>query len=81
VSERPCSVRHLIGLLLHLTGRSDLRPDAAGDAGENGAAKRVSAQRARRELGWEARTSLESGLVRTLEWHRNTAAGRPVTVP
>jgi nucleoside-diphosphate-sugar epimerase len=33
-------------------------------------ARRVSSERARRELGWMPRYDLAAGLRRTLEWYR-----------
>lgn len=36
------------------------------------AGKQVSAEKARRELGWEARVSFEEGMRRTIQWYRQT---------
>lgn len=49
---------------------SRLRPTILGIARNEVPAQRVSAARARRELGWRPRVSLAAGLAETVDWYR-----------
>lgn len=66
-NDRPVSLMQLIGALQALLGRRaklEYRPLPAGDVPATWAA----IDRAREELGYDPRTSLESGLARFVEW-------------
>jgi nucleoside-diphosphate-sugar epimerase len=39
------------------------------------------ASRAQAELGWSARTTLEDGLARTIDWYRLQLAREPAPAP
>jgi nucleoside-diphosphate-sugar epimerase len=41
----------------------------------NTAVAQLSAAKARKVLGWQARTRLDDGLARTVEWYRGFLAG------
>jgi UDP-glucose 4-epimerase len=75
-SGRATSVLDLVGLLARLTGtRPELRflPPRPGDLRESWA----DIGRARQDLGYAPRTSLEEGLGATLEWFDRDVAARP----
>lgn len=67
-SDRPVSLRHVIGLLEREVGRParlEHRPVHAADM----PATWADIGKARRILGWEARTSLEDGLRAAVRWY------------
>jgi CDP-glucose 4,6-dehydratase len=51
--------------------RSSLRPRILGTSVHEVPAQRVSAARARRELGWRPAVGLTAGLAETVSWYRN----------
>lgn len=67
-ANEPISIRRLAEAVGALVGDVEVTfgPPRPGDY----RAKRVSSERARRELGWEPRFGLEAGLRRTLDWYR-----------
>ncbi|MBI4867887.1 MAG: GDP-L-fucose synthase [Candidatus Wallbacteria bacterium] len=71
------SIRDLVGLLCRLTGfRGNVRWDATKPDGQP--RRCLDVTRARRLFGFQASTSFEDGLRKTLEWyeaHRSRAAG------
>lgn len=69
-AEQPVSVLALVEVLLKLMGCSGLRPQVLGEASREIRAQYLSAAKAREQLGWRARCSLEEGLRRTVAWYR-----------
>jgi UDP-glucose 4-epimerase len=67
-ANEPISIRRLAETIGELVGDVEVTfgPSRPGDY----RAKRVSSERARRELGWEPQFDLEAGLRRTLDWYR-----------
>jgi CDP-glucose 4,6-dehydratase len=53
---------------------SDLEPDVRATAHHEIAEQSLSAEKARRELGWRAEWDVDSGLRRTVEWYRKYLA-------
>ncbi len=69
-NEVQVTVLDLVRLILRLTD-SDLEPDVRNQASHEIRRQYLSAARARRELGWEPRYTLEEGLRRTVAWYRS----------
>jgi UDP-glucose 4-epimerase len=67
-ANEPISIRRLAETIGALVGDVEVTfgPARPGDY----RAKRVSSERARRELGWQPQFDLEAGLRRTLDWYR-----------
>jgi len=59
-------VRRLLSLL-----RSDLEPRILNEATHEIREQRLSAARAREELGWRPLFPLDEGLRRTIDWYRD----------
>jgi CDP-glucose 4,6-dehydratase len=51
-------------------GRADLQPIILGEAKAEIPAQCLSSTRARRELGWAPRFSMEDSLTETVDWYR-----------
>jgi CDP-glucose 4,6-dehydratase len=68
--EQPQSVLELTTLILRVMGREDLRPVVLNETRAEIQEQHQTAARARRELGWVPRHSLESSLAETVEWYR-----------
>ena len=51
--------------------RSDLEPEILNEATNEIREQRLSAARARVELGWRPLFSLDEGLRRTIDWYRD----------
>ncbi len=85
--ERPQTVRELIERTLRVLGRSDLAPVIRGAGPPPGeiAHQYLSAERARRELGWRPNVGLDRGLRRTYAWYdafwRDRARGGTGSAP
>ena len=69
-AEQPVSVLELVEMLLRLMDCSHLRPGVLGEANREIRAQYLSAAKARDQLGWRARYTLEEGLRRTVAWYR-----------
>ena len=67
--ERPVSVLELVQTMVKVAGRPDLEPEVRGKPGVY-EYEFLSAERARRALGWEPAYSLEQGLAETFSWYR-----------
>jgi GDP-L-fucose synthase len=68
-SGREISVRRLVELVAEYTGfRGSVQFDASKSGGD--ARRCTSTDRARRLMGFEARTPIEEGLRQTVEWYR-----------
>jgi CDP-glucose 4,6-dehydratase len=68
--ETPVSVLDLVRRVLALAG-CDLEPEILDEATNEIREQRLSAARAREELGWRPLFSLDDGLRRTIEWYRD----------
>ena len=69
-TETPLSVLQLTEAILEVMQRPDLRPIILNTARSEIAEQHLSAARAREELGWSSRHSLEAGLRETVAWYR-----------
>jgi CDP-glucose 4,6-dehydratase len=67
--DRPVSVLELVQTMVRVAGRPDLEPEVRGKPGVY-EYEFLSAERARRVLGWEPAYSLEQGLAETFSWYR-----------
>ncbi len=67
--EHPVSVFDLTRLILERMGRADLEPLVLGTATGEIQNQYLSAEKARRVLGWQPRYSLEQGLDETIAWY------------
>lgn len=79
-SGRLVSVRQMLELIQQLEGtraRIELHPERPSTI----PVRAVATQRARQELGWEPRTSLEHGLARTIAWYRHSRGLGPSPEP
>jgi len=70
-NEIQLSVLELVRKILSLMG-SPLEPDVRNEATGEIRSQFLSAEKARRLLGWKPNFSLEEGLRRTVEWYRRT---------
>ncbi len=62
-------IRDLVGMIAELTGfDGEVEWDTSKPDGQP--RRRLDVERARREFGFEARTGLQEGLQRTIEWYR-----------
>ena len=68
-NEEGISVLDLIARISRLMG-SDLQPDIRDEATNEIREQRLSAAKARQQLGWRPLFSLDEGLNRTIEWYR-----------
>jgi CDP-glucose 4,6-dehydratase len=74
--EQPKSVLEIVDLILNLM-RSDLKPEIRNEATGEIRNQYLSAQKARKILGWKPRFTLEEGLNRTIDWYRKFLAKQP----
>ena len=68
-TEEGLSVLELVKKIIEVTG-SELQPDVRGEAANEIREQYLSAEKARRVLGWQPLYSLEESLQRTVEWYR-----------
>lgn len=68
--ERAVSVLELVRMIQRAMHREDLEPDVRAEATNEIARQYLSARKAREELGWRPRFTLEQGLARTIAWYR-----------
>lgn len=69
-TESPLTALEMARAVLRVCGRPDLEPVVEGTASKEIRDQYLSAEKARRVLGWTPRFGLEAGLVRTVEWYR-----------
>ena len=67
-NELQVSVREIVEHILHEM-KSDLRPDIRNEATNEIRHQYLSAEKARRELGWKPMFTLDAGLRKTIEWY------------
>jgi CDP-glucose 4,6-dehydratase len=72
-TETPLSVLELVELLRQAVG-SDLEPDVQGTATNEIPHQYLSAERARRVLGWKPRYTVQEALAETVAWYRDYLA-------
>ncbi|HTC85347.1 MAG TPA: NAD-dependent epimerase/dehydratase family protein, partial [Candidatus Acidoferrum sp.] len=71
---REITIRELVALIVRLTGfEGELRWDASKPDGQPRRA--LDTSRARDSFGFEATTSFEDGLRRTIEWYESVRVG------
>ena len=70
-NETPIAVLDLVQRILDLMG-SRLEPEVRDDARHEIARQTLSAEKARRVLGWSPMFSLDEGLRRTINWYRDS---------
>lgn len=70
--EMPQSVSEIVGRVLQVLGRDDLGPDIQGTGIPPGEIPHqyLSAEKARRDLGWTPRFGIDEGLLATYDWYR-----------
>jgi CDP-glucose 4,6-dehydratase len=69
--NKPLSVLELVTKILEVTDRSDLAPVVLNEASNEIPHQYLDSTRARTELQWQPKYSLEDGLQLTLDWYRN----------
>ena len=69
-NEQPVTVLELTQHILRLMG-SDAEPDIRNEAGNEIRCQYLSAEKARRELGWRPLFQLDEGLKLTIDWYRS----------
>jgi CDP-glucose 4,6-dehydratase len=75
-NEEPVSVIDLARCIVSLMG-SGLEPEIQCQANNEIVTQYLSAEKARRGLGWKPAFNLQTGLRRTIEWYRDFLAARP----
>lgn len=69
-NEIQVSVSELTKKILKLMGREDLKPKILNEAKNEIKHQYLSAEKARKMLGWKPKYNLESGLKETIEWYK-----------
>ena len=69
-NETQVTVLEIVERLLHLMD-SQLRPDVRNEATNEIRRQYLTAEKARRVLGWKPLFTLDEGLRRTIEWYKN----------
>lgn len=73
-NEIQVTVTELVNLILEKM-ESSLQPDIRNEASNEIRHQYLSAERARKELGWEPLFTLQEGLARTIAWYRDFIGG------
>ena len=68
--EKPMTVLEITNVILRLTGKENLQPIIRNEATGEILSQYLSAEKARKVLGWEPRYSLEADLNNTIEWYK-----------
>jgi CDP-glucose 4,6-dehydratase len=79
--EEPRTVVDMVDEILRAAGRIDLEPVVLGQANGEIAEQYLSSQKARTELGWHPRWSLQAALGETIRWYRGYLAAEPQRDP
>ncbi|MBK9926885.1 MAG: GDP-mannose 4,6-dehydratase [Anaerolineales bacterium] len=69
-NEIQVSVREIVGRLLKAMD-SNLTPDIRNEVTNEIRHQYLSAEKARRELGWKPMFTLDEGLIRTIDWYKD----------
>lgn len=69
-NEIQVTVKELVTKITAIMGRSDLTPLVLNEAKHEIVHQYLSAQKARRILGWQPHYSLDKGLAETIEWYK-----------
>ena len=70
-NELQISVRGMVDHVLKLMGKTHLEPVVLNRANNEIKHQYLSADKARKMLGWESKYPLEEGLKETIEWYKN----------
>lgn len=70
-TETPLSVLEVVELILRLMGRSELKPVILNQATHEIREQYLDCSKARRQLMWRAKYTLEEGLEKTMDWYRS----------
>jgi CDP-glucose 4,6-dehydratase len=72
--NKPVAVSVLVEKILSLSGREDLKPDIQGQGNPSGEIDRqwLDGAKAKAILGWSPRVDLEAGLLRTIDWFKQS---------
>jgi len=73
-NDSPASVLDVVRLILKLMSKEELVPVVLNEATHEIREQYLDCTKARRELDWQPKWSLESGLQETLEWYREFLA-------
>ena len=76
--QAPLTVLEIVAALQRVMSCQHIEPDILDRAHGEILHQSVSAERARRVLGWQAQFSLEQGLAETVEWYRAFFGMAPV---
>jgi len=69
-NEIQVSVRDIVDQILK-TMKADLTPEIRNEANNEIRHQYLSAEKARRDLGWKPKFTLESGLQKTIDWYKD----------
>jgi CDP-glucose 4,6-dehydratase len=67
---KPVSVLDLVEKIINLAGKPHLKPVILGRETKEIKVQYLSTKKAKDALNWEARVSLEQGLVKTIKWYK-----------
>ncbi len=70
-NEVQITVRELVERISKYMGKEELQPVILNDAPNEIPHQYLSAEKARRELGWQAQYTLEASLRETIQWYRD----------
>ncbi len=74
-NEIQLSVLEITKKILELMGRADLKPVVLGEATDEIKHQYLSAEKAKKILGWQAKYPLEQGLRETIDWYKEFFQG------
>jgi CDP-glucose 4,6-dehydratase len=69
-TESQLTVLDLAAMIAKIVGRTDLEPDVQATATNEIPHQYLSAEKARRVLGWRPRWELDDALAATVDWYR-----------
>jgi CDP-glucose 4,6-dehydratase len=72
-SGRPVRVLEVVGTILKLMHREDLKPTVLEESLSDTDVRHTSSIKATQRLGWHAETALEDGLEKTISWYQEHA--------
>ncbi len=70
-NEVQITVRELVALICQLMGAQEVEPVVLNEAPNEIPHQYLSAEKARRELGWKPTYTLQEGLLETIKWYRD----------